>query len=66
LDSRAGAILYLTLLLAWVVFGYSRRHASRKAAGDPATEARTLVLFVAGWAIILMAIGIAWWLFHQP
>jgi hypothetical protein len=66
LNSRAGAVLYLTLLLAWVVLVFARRRGSARTSAEPVPETRTLVLFVTGWAIILMSIAIAWWLFHRP
>ena len=67
MSSRAGWVLYLTILLAWIVAGAVRRRvgASADPAGVPARD-RMLVLFVVGWAVILMAIAIAWWLFHRP
>jgi hypothetical protein len=49
-----------------LVLSYARRRPSGESAGEPPAQARTLVLFVAGWAIVLMAIAIAWWLFHRP
>lgn len=64
MGSRTGWVLYLTLLLAWLVAGAIRR---RKAAPpDPAGgegRNRMLLLFVVGWAIVLLAIAIVWRLF---
>ena len=66
MTARAGWVLYLTLLLAWLVSAALRR---RRAAGakDPATPGQRdpmLALFVIGWAVILFGIAIAWWIFH--
>lgn len=66
MDSRAGWVLYLSLLLAWVVWGVARRR-RLSAAVDPAEQAdrnRTLVLFVVGWILVIVAIAIAVWLFR--
>lgn len=67
MDSRAGWILYLTLLLAWVAFVVNRRmRAERPADPAAATERnRNLILFVVAWAVILLAIAIGWRLFHR-
>jgi succinate dehydrogenase/fumarate reductase cytochrome b subunit len=43
------------------------RHFRTDAAAGPEERKdrhRTLVLFVVGWAVVLMAIAIAWRLFH--
>jgi hypothetical protein len=63
-SSRAGWVLYLALLLAWIVSGMIRRR--RAPFPDPAGgegRNRMLLLFVAGWAIVLLAIAIVWRLF---
>ena len=66
MSSRAGWVVYLMLLLAWMIFSFGRRFRA-----DPTTDPgerrdrqRTLILFVVGWAVVLMAIAIAWRLFH--
>ncbi|HWC66128.1 MAG TPA: hypothetical protein VG777_08595, partial [Thermoanaerobaculia bacterium] len=59
MSSRAGWVLYLALLLAWVVAGVIRRR--RAPASDPAGgegRNRMLLLFVVGWALVLLAIAI--------
>jgi hypothetical protein len=66
MTSRAGWVLYLALLLAWIVSGAIRRR--RAPPADPARgegRNRMLVLFVAGWAIVLLAIAIAWRFFRS-
>jgi dolichyl-phosphate-mannose--protein O-mannosyl transferase len=64
--SRAGWVVYLVLLLAWVVMGLGRRLRTDTEADPEVREGhhRALVLFVVGWAVVLMAIAIAWRLFH--
>jgi succinate dehydrogenase/fumarate reductase cytochrome b subunit len=64
--SRAGWVVYLVLLLAWIVLGLGRRFRSDTEAGPELRKERqrTLLLFVVGWAVVLMAIAIAWRLFH--
>ena len=67
MDSRAGWVLYLTLLLAWVVFLVTRRMRAEKPT-DPVAAAernRNLIPFVVAWAVILLAIAIGWRLFHR-
>lgn len=66
MDSRAGWVLYLGLVLAWVVMGFGRRFRRDTAVGpdERRERQRTLVLFVVAWAVVLMTIAIAWRLFH--
>ena len=66
MGSRAGWVVYLVLVLAWVVLGMGRRLRTDAAAAaeERKDRHRTLVLFVVGWLVVLMAIAIAWRLFH--
>jgi len=67
MDARAGWVVYLVLVLAWVALGFGRRLRA-DAAADPSERSdrqRTLVLFVVGWAVVVMVIVIAWRLFHR-
>ena len=66
MSSRAGWVVYLVLVLAWVALGMGRRLRTDAAAGteERKDRHRALILFVVGWAVVLMAIAIAWRLFH--
>jgi len=65
--SRAGWVVYLVLVLAWIVLGYGRRLRTDASAGpeERKDRHRTLVLFVVGWAVVLIAMAIAWRLFRS-
>jgi len=67
MDARAGWVVYLVLVLAWVVLGFGRRLRRDPAVGpdERRDRQRTLVLFVVAWAVILMTIAIAWRLFRR-
>ena len=65
MGSRAGGVVYLALLLAWVLLGTRFRAVGTASPDERRDRQRTLVLFVIAWAVILMTIAIGWRLFHR-